>query len=82
MSANIPVIESSMEYQGFILKEIISKTPLKVEYKLTEKGYDLNHVLHQLALFSYRNYKREILEDTNLTADQFESESKRMFNIP
>ena len=71
-----------METNGFILKDIVSKTPLKIEYKLTEKGYDLNHVLHQLALFSYRNYQKEVLKDTNLTADQFESESKRLFNIP
>ena len=49
-----------LEEGGLIEKKIVSKTPLKIEYELTERGYKLNKVLYELAQFSYEFYKDEI----------------------
>ena len=45
---------------GIIKKVVISTTPVKVEYYLTQKGEALNKVLFQLAEFSIRNYPNEV----------------------
>ncbi|MFW9819014.1 MAG: winged helix-turn-helix transcriptional regulator [Candidatus Thorarchaeota archaeon] len=43
-----------------IEKLVISTTPVRVEYCLTQKGRALNKVLFQLAEFSLRNYPNEV----------------------
>ena len=43
-----------LEYHGFIKKEIVSKTPIKVEYSLTEIGRDLNKMLYEKVMFAIK----------------------------
>lgn len=43
-----------LQEHGLVEKRVVSVTPLKVEYGLTEKGVALGDVLYQVALFSMR----------------------------
>ena len=51
-----------LERDGIVEKVIASKTPLKIEYKLTNKGADLNRVLYELAMFSFKHYSEEVFD--------------------
>ena len=42
----------NLEKYGFIEKIIVSKTPLRAEYVLTEKGRGLNKMLYELMAFA------------------------------
>jgi len=41
-----------LEKHGYIKKEIISITPIKIEYSLTELGRSLNKVLYEQCIFA------------------------------
>ena len=43
-----------MESEGLIMRKIIDKRPLRVEYSLTEKGKSLEPILVQMAIFSLK----------------------------
>lgn len=43
-----------LQENGLVEKRVISVTPLRVEYGLSEKGVALGDVLYQVALFSMR----------------------------
>lgn len=66
-------------------QKIITKTTngnhLTVEYHLTERGFRLNRVLYELAMFSYDIYLEELFESKNLLREEFTSLSKRIFQI-
>jgi DNA-binding HxlR family transcriptional regulator len=51
-----------LEQEGIIRKKIVSKTPLKAVYELTEKGKDLGRVLYELVMFSVRNYSKKVFK--------------------
>ena len=51
-----------LETYGIITKRIVSKTPMRAEYKLIEKGQALNKIMFDLAIFSYDYYAKEIFE--------------------
>jgi len=59
-----------LENDGLIVKKIVSKTPLKAEYKLTEKGLKAKELLCELARFGVQNYPTEVFieepEDMNV----------------
>ncbi len=42
----------NLENFGYIEKVVVSKTPLKAEYILTEKGRGLNKMLYELMVFA------------------------------
>ncbi|MFX1412107.1 MAG: winged helix-turn-helix transcriptional regulator [Promethearchaeota archaeon] len=44
-----------LEKYGFIKKEIVSTSPVKIEYRLTEIGRDLNKMLYEKAMFAIRH---------------------------
>ena len=52
-----------LEEIGFIKKIIVSKTPLKAEYYLTKKGQNLNKVLYELSIYTYKNLKNDFLKN-------------------
>lgn len=52
-----------LEKNNFIEKIILSESPRHFEYQLTEKGYSLNKILHDLALLSIDYYKEDIFVD-------------------
>jgi DNA-binding HxlR family transcriptional regulator len=70
-----------LEIAKIIEKKIVSKTPLKIEYELTERGYKLNKVLYEIALFSYEFFKDEIFEENFMLPNNFIDLSKRMFKL-
>ena len=43
-----------LEYHGYIEKNIVSTTPVKIEYCLTEIGRDLNKMLYEKCMFAIR----------------------------
>jgi len=43
-----------LEHYGYIKKEIVSKSPVKIEYLLTEIGRDLNKMLYEKCMFAIR----------------------------
>ncbi|MFX1451550.1 MAG: winged helix-turn-helix transcriptional regulator, partial [Promethearchaeota archaeon] len=43
-----------LQESGIIKKEVVSTTPLIIEYSLSKKGKDLNRVIFYLAEFSLR----------------------------
>ncbi|MFW9999442.1 MAG: winged helix-turn-helix transcriptional regulator [Candidatus Hodarchaeota archaeon] len=51
---------SELQDSGLIKKSVLSTTPIRVEYSLTQKGKALNKVLFQLAEFSLNNYPNEV----------------------
>ena len=71
-----------LEEGGLIEKKIVSKTPLKIEYELTERGYKLNKVLYELAQFSYEFYKDEIFSaGLEMDLESYIGFSKQLFKI-
>jgi DNA-binding HxlR family transcriptional regulator len=49
-----------LEINGIITKDIVSKSPLKIEYNLTEKGKKLNKVIYELAVFAMHTCSDEL----------------------
>lgn len=54
---------------GVVEKNVVSSSPLRVEYQLTEKGKTLNRVIFELAVFGLevcpnndQNYKDEVVK--------------------
>ena len=52
-----------LEDDGLIKKKIVSKTPLKAEYELTEKGKNLDKVLYEIIMYSMKNYSNEVFKN-------------------
>jgi DNA-binding HxlR family transcriptional regulator len=72
-----------LEEGGFVEKIIMSKTPLRIEYQLTEKGYDLNHIMYDLAMLSFKHHSNEVFEEgVSVTEEQLSYSTKEMFKIP
>lgn len=44
-----------LEKHGYIVKKIVSKTPIKIEYSLTDLGRDLNRYLYENLQFAIRH---------------------------
>jgi len=52
-----------MEQAGLITRNVYDEVPIRVEYKITKKGNDLQGILDQMAAFSMKHYPREIFKD-------------------
>ena len=52
-----------LEKDNLIKKKIVSKTPLKAEYELTERGKNLDKVLYEIIMFSMKNYSKEVFQN-------------------
>lgn len=70
-----------LENHGIIKKNIISNTPLRAEYILTEKGQALNKIMYDLALFSFEYYSKDIFEDKPLDHSEMVEITTKMFKI-
>lgn len=51
-----------LEEYGFLTKKVISTTPLRAEYELTEKGRDVHEIIVSLAYFGLKHYRKEIFD--------------------
>ena len=71
-----------LEEGEFVEKKIMSKTPLRIEYQLTEKGYQLNKIMHELAMLSFKFYPDQVFEEgVNPSLDQMVEYSHQLFSI-
>ena len=72
-----------LEKNNFIERRLLSESPRHVEYQLTEKGYSLNKILHELALLSLDYYKDDIFSDLSNPQNEelMISYSKQYFRI-
>ncbi len=52
-----------LENAGLIKKKIVSRTPLKAEYELTQKGKNLDKVLYEINMFSMANYSKDVFHN-------------------
>ncbi len=43
-----------LEEGGYIEKIVVSKTPLRAEYRLTRKRKDLNRILYEIVSYGYK----------------------------
>lgn len=59
-----------LEKDGLIKKKVVSKTPLKAEYELTEKGDNLDKVLYEIIMFSMKNYTKTVFRDPSKFGEQ------------
>jgi DNA-binding HxlR family transcriptional regulator len=49
-----------LEKDAIIKKRIVNMNPVKVEYKLTARGEDLDRVLFEMSMFSMKHYTKEV----------------------
>ncbi|MHA2503393.1 MAG: winged helix-turn-helix transcriptional regulator [Candidatus Kariarchaeaceae archaeon] len=49
-----------MEAEGLIIKNVVSTTPLEIEYGLTEKGLDMQNVLFYFSMFGAKYYPGDV----------------------
>ncbi len=52
-----------MEKANLISREVYNEVPVRIEYKLTKKGKDLQGLLDQMAAFSMKHYPKKIFKD-------------------
>lgn len=70
-----------LEKIGLIEKIIKQKTPLLIEYHLTEKGRALGAVIRELAIFSIRYNPSEVFEEIPESFEETINEAKRRFSL-
>jgi len=70
-----------LQNSGLIKKKVISTTPIKVEYSLTQKGKALNKILFHLAEFSLVNFPYEIYYNKPKSIKQDILNLKDFFNV-
>jgi DNA-binding HxlR family transcriptional regulator len=69
-----------LEKKGLIEKKIVSKSPVNIEYALTSKGRALNGILYEMALFSLKECKNEVLPEKSCPTEA-EENLKKLLNI-
>ena len=52
-----------MEKANLISRDVYNEVPVRIEYKLTKKGKDLQGLLDQMAAFSMKHYPKKIFKD-------------------
>ncbi|MFW9996813.1 MAG: winged helix-turn-helix transcriptional regulator [Candidatus Odinarchaeota archaeon] len=70
-----------LEEHGIVEKRIVSKTPVRAEYLLTEKGRALNRIMFDFAMFSYDYYPEEIFEGEPPTRQEMAKVTAKTFKI-
>jgi DNA-binding HxlR family transcriptional regulator len=52
-----------MEKANLIVRNVYDEVPIRIEYKLTKKGKDLQGLLDQMAAFSMKHYAKTVFKD-------------------
>ncbi len=52
-----------MEKEGLISRIVYDETPIRIEYRLTDKGKRLQSILEQMAAFSLRYCSKDVCKD-------------------
>lgn len=71
-----------LERIDLIEKAIKRKTPLLIEYHLTEKGRALGDVIRELAIFSIKHNPADVFDEIPDSFEETIDEAKRRFSIP
>jgi DNA-binding HxlR family transcriptional regulator len=70
-----------LEEMDFIEKIVKSKTPLLIEYQLTERGRALGAIVRELAIFSIKHNPQEVFEEIPDSFDDTINQAKRWFPV-
>lgn len=70
-----------LENNGIIEKRITSKTPVQIEYGLTQKGRALNKILYEMALFSIKQSPNEVFYNAPKSTKMYVPVLKKMFKL-
>ncbi len=70
-----------LEDNDIIEKNIITKTPVLIEYKLTQKGKALNKILYEMALYSMEQSPNEVFHIVPKSTAEYVPEVKRLFDL-
>ncbi|MFX0080069.1 MAG: winged helix-turn-helix transcriptional regulator [Candidatus Hermodarchaeota archaeon] len=70
-----------LEKMGLIEKTIKHKTPLLIEYQLTEKGKALGAIIRELAIFSIKHNPAEVFEEMPESFDDAIDEATQRFSF-
>ncbi len=70
-----------LEKMGLIEKTIKYKTPLLIEYHLTEKGKALGATIRELAIFSIKHNPTDVFEEVPESFDDAIEEATRRFSF-
>jgi DNA-binding HxlR family transcriptional regulator len=52
-----------MQKDGLVERKVYAGTPVRIEYRLTEKGLALKPLLEQMMLFSMQHYPEQVCRD-------------------
>lgn len=69
-----------LEQNKLIEKRIVNKTPVIIEYYLTQKGMALKNILYELSVFSINEYTKDVITDMQ-EKDKMIEYAKHMFDI-
>jgi len=70
-----------LQESGLIKKNVVSTTPVKIEYSLKGKGKALNRILFQLAEFSLKNYPLEVYNNETKSVEADILSLKKYFRV-
>ena len=65
-----------LEKIDLIEKQITSKSPLIIEYFLSEKGTKINKILYELAIFSVYSFDKELFESEARFNEKIETQKQ------
>jgi DNA-binding HxlR family transcriptional regulator len=46
----------ALESEGILKRNVYPETPVRIEYELTEKGYDLKPIIESMVVWSQQHY--------------------------
>lgn len=52
-----------LEQSGLITRTVYDEVPIRIEYKLTKQGKDIQGILDQMAAFSMKYYSKKVFKD-------------------
>lgn len=52
-----------MQKDGLVERKVYAGTPVRIEYRLTEKGLALKPLLEQMMFFSMQHYPEQVCRD-------------------
>lgn len=71
-----------MEKEGLITKIITSKSPLSVNYYLTDRGLALQKLIIDLSMFAIHQFPDEVFATDDHDFELAEEEARRRFSTP
>lgn len=70
-----------LQKEFVIEKVIVNDSPIEIQYKLTERGIDLNRVLYELSLYGAKYYPEDVFGESEVTYEEMVEFFGRGFRI-